>query len=99
MMTGTLNANDGRTRRQRCRAIEGSQGDYMKKCVTLLVAAIALAMSHSVTQAGEGQQSIPLWQLAGGYSFTEQGSFAGCFSRSFVEEPCDTAGVVVFPVT
>ena len=71
----------------------------MKKCVTLLVAAIALAMSHSVTQAGEGQQSIPLRQLAGGYSFTEQGSFAGCFSRSFVEEPCDTAGVVVFPVT
>ena len=66
MMTGTLNANDGRTRRQRCRAAEGSQGDYMKKCVTLLVAAIALAMSHSVTQAGEGQQSIPLRQLAGG---------------------------------
>jgi hypothetical protein len=71
----------------------------MKKYVALLVAAVALAMSHSMTQAGEGQQSIPLQQLAGGYSFTAQGSFAGCFSQSFVEEPCDTAGVVVFPVT
>jgi hypothetical protein len=71
----------------------------MKKCIALLVAGVALAMSHSVTQAGEGQEKMPLQQLAGGYSFTSQGSFAGCFSQSFVEEPCDTAGVVVFPVS
>lgn len=71
----------------------------MKKCVAFVVAGVALAMSQNASQAREGQQAIPLQQLAGGYSLTEQGSFAGCFNQSFVEELCDTAGVVVFPVS
>lgn len=71
----------------------------MKVYVAFAIAGLALVTSQNASQAGEGQQGIPLRQLAGGYSFTEQGSFAGCFSQSFVEEPCDTAGVVVFPVT
>jgi hypothetical protein len=69
----------------------------MKKCVAFVVAGVALIMNQNASQAREGQEAIPSnsWPA----DIHSQGSFAGCFSQSFVEELCDTAGVVVFPVS
>ena len=74
----------------------------MKKFFLILIASLALVMTHDFNRAyagdHDGDDGIPLSKLAGRYADTGQGSITICFKPDFTDtENCSTSGAVPVP--